>query len=309
MKEPFISLYPEVTRESALTIMRWLEDEQVRHYLSDTQDVSSQIRQVIDRVGLPILTHLFSAGGRFYMIHDKKSRPVGFVRLVIKSGETEIVIVIGERGDWGKRMGTSAILESMKIAFFELRSTKMTARIHPENKRSIRAFLRTGFRVTCEMPGIKRLEITMQEYLNFIRQGGSALTAQVIITEMDQERLKKLVQDETYHGEAPESAVKELEGELARAKVVNSFKVPPEVITMNSRVSLRLGEEEMEVSLVYPPEADWASNRLSILSPIGTAILGYREGDSIRWKVPSGITEIKIHKVIYQPEAAGDYHL
>jgi regulator of nucleoside diphosphate kinase len=309
MKEPFICLCPEVTRENALAIIRWLEDVEVRKYLSDTQDVSFQIRQVIDRVGLPILTHLFSAGGRFYIIHDKKSRPVGFVRLVIKNAETEIVIVIGERNDWGRRMGTSAILESMKIAFFELRSAKMTARIHPENKRSIRAFLRAGFRVASEMPGIKRLEITMQEYLNFIRQGGSALTAQVVITELDQARLTKLVQDETHHGAVPESSLKELEGELARAKIVNSFKVPPEVITMNSRVSLRLGEEEMEVSLVYPPEADWSSNRLSILSPIGTAILGYREGDSIRWKVPSGVTEIQIRKVIYQPEAAGDYHL
>ena len=309
MKEPFIFLYPEVTRESALTIMRWLDDEQVRQYLSDTQNVSSQIRQVIDRVGLPILTHLFSAGGRFYMIHDKKSRPVGFVRLVIKSSETEIVIVIGEQHDWGKRMGTSAILESMKIAFFELRSTKMTARIHPENKRSLRAFFRAGFRVTGEMPGIIRLEISMQEYLNFIRQGGSTMAANVIITQVDRERLTKLIQNEAYQGVASETVLQELEGELARAEIVDCLSVPPQVITMNSKVCLRLDEEEMEVSLVYPPEADWSSNRLSILSPIGTAILGYREGDNVRWKVPSGVSEIQIRKVIYQPEAAGDYHL
>lgn len=309
MKEPFICLSPEVTRENALSIMRWLQDFEVRQYLSDTQDVSAQIREVIDRVGLPILTHLFSAGGRFYMIYDKKARPVGFLRLVVKNAETEIVIVIGERGDWGKRMGTSAILESMKIAFFELRSARMTAKIHPENRRSIRAFLRAGFRVTGETPGIKRLGITMQEYLNFIRQGGSALAAQVVITELDRARLMKLVNDQTYHGAVPESSFQALEGELSRAKVVDSLKVPPEVITMNSRVRLRLGEEEMEVSLVYPPEADWASNRVSILSPIGTAILGYKEGDSIRWKVPSGETEIQIHKVVYQPEAAGDYQL
>lgn len=309
MKEPFIYLCPEVTRENALQIMRWLEDEEVRRYLSDTQDVSHHIRQVVDRVNLPVVTHLFSRGGRFYIIHDKKGTPVGFIRLVVGTSDTEMVIVIGDRNNWGKRIGTSAIRESMKIAFFELRTEKMIARIHHENKRSIRAFLRSGFHIKHETPGLKRLEITMDEYLKFIQQGGSTMPAQVIITEVDQERLRKLIYEETHNGTSTEQSMQDLEREISRAQVVDGRSVPQNVVTMNSKVLLGLGEDELEVSLVYPPEADLAKNKLSILSPIGTAILGYKEGDYIQWKVPSGIADIHVKKVIYQPEAAGDYHL
>lgn len=309
MKGPFIFLYPEVTRENAMQIMQWLSDEEVRKYLSDTQDVSSQIKQALDRVNLPVVTHLFSQGGRFYIIQDNKSVPMGFVRLKVNPLDTEMVIVIGDRDNWGKQIGTSAIRESMKIAFFELRSKKMIARIQHENKRSLRAFLRSGFRVRNETPAFKRLEITMEEYLTFIRQGGNFMPEQVVITELDQTRLKKLISEEIYRGLASEQSMQDLEREIFRAKVVDSHKVPPEVITMNSKVLLDLGEEELEVSLVYPPEADLASNRLSVLSPIGTAILGFKEGDYIQWKVPSGVAGIHVKKVIYQPEAAGDYHL
>ena len=309
MKEPFIYLCPEVTRENALQIIRWLTDEEVRKYLSDTQDVSVHINQAVDRVNLPIVTHLFSRDGRFYIIHDKKGTPLGFVRLVVRNGDTEMVIVIGDRNNWGKRIGTSAIRESMKIAFFELRSAKMTARIHRENRRSIRAFLRSGFHLRHETPTLKRLEITMEEYLKFIREGGKIMPSKVIITEVDQSRLKKLISDEAYNGTGADQSMQDLERELGRAQVVDSAKVPREVITMNSKVLLDLGEEELEVSLVYPPEADVASNKFSVLSPIGTAILGYKEGDFIQWKVPSGVAEIHVKKIIYQPEAAGDYHL
>lgn len=309
MKGPFICLCPEVTRENAMQIIRWLSDEEVRKYLSDTQDVTSQIKRALDRVNLPVVTHLFSQGGRFYIILDKKSTPMGFVRLQVNPMDTEMVIVIGDRDNWGKRIGTSAIRESMKIAFFELRTQKMIARIHHENKRSLRAFLRSGFRVKHESPVLKRLEITMEEYLNFIRQGGNFMQEQVVITELDQTRLKKLIYEEIHRGTASEQSMQDLEREISRARVVESRKVPPEVITMNSRVLLDLGEEELEVSLVYPTEADLASNRLSVLSPIGTAILGFKEGDFIQWKVPSGVAGIHVKKVIYQPEAAGDYHL
>ena len=309
MKVPFIYLCPEVTRENALQIIRWLKDEEVRKYLSDAQDVPLHIRQALDRANLPVVTHLFSRDGRFYIIHDKKGTPVGFVRLVVRASDTEMVIVIGDRDNWGKRIGTSAIRESMRIAFFELRSAKMTARIHHENKRSIRAFLRSGFQLRHETPALIRLEITMEEYLKFIQEGGSAMHAQVIITEVDQARLKKLINEEAHNGSSTEQSMQDLEREISRAQLVDSHVVPPEVITMNSKVLLDLGEDELEVSLVYPPEADLASNKLSVLSPIGTAILGYKEGDFIQWKVPSGVAEIHVKKVIYQPEAAGDYHL
>ena len=133
----------------------------------------------------------------------------------------------------------------------------------------------------------------------------------IYITEFDLHRLEELLEVAgafTYRGR---SDLKELEEEVSRAQVVDSRKVPPTVITMNSRVKLRDLDtgEEMVFTLVFPREADIDGGRLSVISPVGTAILGYTEGDTIEWKVPSGRRRIKIEKVLYQPEAAGDYHL
>jgi regulator of nucleoside diphosphate kinase len=63
--------------------------------------------------------------------------------------------------------------------------------------------------------------------------------------------------------------------------------------------------ESATYTLVQPEHADFEAGRLSVLAPIGTAILGYREGDVVEWPVPAGVRRIRILKVLYQPEAAG----
>jgi regulator of nucleoside diphosphate kinase len=65
----------------------------------------------------------------------------------------------------------------------------------------------------------------------------------------------------------------------------------------------------MLIQLVFPSEADFERGKISILAPIGTALIGYRTGDTVEWKVPAGIRHLRIDEVVYQPEAAGDYHL
>ena len=79
---------------------------------------------------------------------------------------------------------------------------------------------------------------------------------------------------------------------------------------MNSKVVLRDVDTsaEMTYSLVFPKNADVDAGAISILAPVGTAILGYREGDVIEWPVPSGMRRIRIEEILYQPEAAGDFH-
>jgi hypothetical protein len=75
---------------------------------------------------------------------------------------------------------------------------------------------------------------------------------------------------------------------------------------MNATVRLRdlkTGAEET-YTLVYPDEADIEANRLSILAPIGTALLGYRAGDVVEWPVPAGITRFRIEEVLFQPRSA-----
>ena len=133
----------------------------------------------------------------------------------------------------------------------------------------------------------------------------------IYITDSDKKRLRQLIRDARVAGSEHEVHLKELEEELNRGKVVKSKDVPKDVITMNSKVRLRdlATREEMVYSLVFPEDADPDQNKISILAPIGTALLGYKVGDVIEWKVPAGLRKLKVLEVLYQPEAAGDYHL
>jgi regulator of nucleoside diphosphate kinase len=105
--------------------------------------------------------------------------------------------------------------------------------------------------------------------------------------------------------------LKSLAEELERAEVVSPKDVPADVVTMNSKVVLRdLGTfEEMTYVLVFPRDANIDAGAISVLAPVGTAILGYAKGDVVEWSVPSGVRRIRIDDVLYQPEASGDYHL
>ena len=81
------------------------------------------------------------------------------------------------------------------------------------------------------------------------------------------------------------------------------------VVTMNSKALLQVDDEELEVALVYPEDADDSAGKLSVCSGLGTAILGFKEGDAFNWRIPHRTCHIRIEKVLYQPEAAGDFHL
>ena len=133
----------------------------------------------------------------------------------------------------------------------------------------------------------------------------------IYITDSDKKRLKQLTRDARAFGNEHEVYLKKLEGELNRAKVVKSKEIPKDVITMNSKVRLKDLDtrEEMIYRLVFPDAADPDQNKISILAPIGTALIGYRVEDVIEWKVPAGLRKLKVLEVLYQPEAAGDYHL
>lgn len=303
MSKPFISLCPEITRAHALRLIDWLEDESVTRHLSDSRHVSRFIEQVIGRVQLPILTHLFNQGGRFFMAYDRHDVPVGFVRLVKTGPDCEIVLVIGNRDNWGRKLGASALREGMKLAFFDMRAETLTARIHADNLRSLKAFERCGFVPQSETPALKSLSITAPAYLRLLRESAAHDPTGIYITEIDKARLSRLVALE------PGPAIAELEHEIERARVVDARQVARDVVTMNSRAVLRLDDAPVEVDLVYPQQADESAGKLSICSGIGTAILGYREGDAIDWRVPDRTLRISIEKVLYQPEAAGDFHL
>ena len=119
----------------------------------------------------------------------------------------------------------------------------------------------------------------------------------------DARRLEALLQGETGRG-APMAGL--LEQELARATLVEPTQVPADVVTMHSRVVCAddTSGERHEVELEYPHEADADLGRISILAPVGTALLGLAVGDAIDWPVPGGrTTRVRVMAVPYQPEA------
>ena len=132
----------------------------------------------------------------------------------------------------------------------------------------------------------------------------------IIMSDEDHRRLVALIESARYDASLSEDDLAALEGELKRARVVPRSRVPSEVITMNSVVRLRdLDTEGLEeYELVYPADADVAHNRISVLAPVGTAILGYRLGDVIEWPVPAGPRRLRVEEVLYQPERAGALH-
>jgi regulator of nucleoside diphosphate kinase len=131
------------------------------------------------------------------------------------------------------------------------------------------------------------------------------------ITSFDFSRLANLIGSLRAARYADEEGLDRLEEELARGKVVAPASVPDDVVTMNSVVMLRDVDsgQEMTCRLVFPTEASASENRVSVLAPVGTAILGYQVGDCVEWPVPSGTRHIAVEKIVYQPEAAGDFHL
>ena len=137
------------------------------------------------------------------------------------------------------------------------------------------------------------------------------MSRRIFITEIDKERLQKIIDESKEFIRGKKEYLENLEHELNRAEVVASENIPNDVITMNSKVLLKDVEsgEEMTYTLVYPDDADLMEDKISILAPVGTAILGYRVGNIIDWEVPDGIVRLEVEKILFQPEAAGELEL
>ena len=132
----------------------------------------------------------------------------------------------------------------------------------------------------------------------------------VLITERDFDRLSELVRSPRFRvTHSPMVAM--LERELGRGDVVAPTSVPKGVVTMNSKVRFRdLGSGDQETyTLAYPAEADINEGRLSVLAPLGSALLGAKVGQVVVCSTPGGPRRLRIERILYQPEAAGDFHL
>ncbi|WLD57836.1 nucleoside diphosphate kinase regulator [Salinispirillum sp. LH 10-3-1] len=130
---------------------------------------------------------------------------------------------------------------------------------------------------------------------------------QVIVSTLDADRLYALLEslpDNAFPGKD------ELEAELDRASFVAPQDVPPTVVSMNSTVRFRVesSNEEFSRTLVYPKDMDSNGDKISILAPVGSALLGLSQGDQIEWPKSGGkVLNVRIEEVLYQPERAGEY--
>ena len=121
----------------------------------------------------------------------------------------------------------------------------------------------------------------------------------------DVRRLEALL---AHAGDALPQSASTLEDEIVRADVREPDAIPADVVTMNSRFECRdeSGGATRVLQLVYPVDADASAGRVSVLAPVGAALIGLSVGQSIEWPLPSGrATRLTVTKILYQPEAAG----
>jgi regulator of nucleoside diphosphate kinase len=129
---------------------------------------------------------------------------------------------------------------------------------------------------------------------------------EIHMTRLDYDRLWRVVD---RAGE--KAAIDALEGELDRAVLVRSEEVPPDVVTMNSRVELEDVDtgERKRITLVFPERANVRLGRISVLAPMGMAILGCQERQILEWEMPGGLRRLRVRRILFQPEAAGRFDL
>jgi regulator of nucleoside diphosphate kinase len=129
----------------------------------------------------------------------------------------------------------------------------------------------------------------------------------IFITQADMKRLQSLIESMKSSREDLQA----LRAELNQARVVAPADIPKDVVTMNSKAQVRDLEtnEIMTYTLVFPGGANIDDGKISVLAPVGTAMLGHRAGEEFEWHVPAGPVRLRVEEVLYQPEAAGHYNL
>jgi regulator of nucleoside diphosphate kinase len=133
----------------------------------------------------------------------------------------------------------------------------------------------------------------------------------LIINKLDYARISKVINDAKLNKSISSVEEEKLVNELNSATIVEPDAVPSDVVTMNSIIKLSFlnNNKQVQLQIVYPYQANVKENKISILSPIATALIGYKVKDEIEWIVPAGLTKIRIDEIVYQPEAAGDFNL
>jgi regulator of nucleoside diphosphate kinase len=129
-------------------------------------------------------------------------------------------------------------------------------------------------------------------------------TRSIVVTDVDARRLRQLLARQNDTSSLDRAHVEQLQSELERARILLWEHTPADVVTMHSEIrvlDLESGERS-DYALVFPTEADVSAKRISVIAPLGTALLGFREGDTVEWMMPGGMRRLRIEHV-HQPVA------
>ncbi|MCI6275583.1 MAG: GNAT family N-acetyltransferase [Clostridium sp.] len=159
-----IQLSQEVYRSDAEKMANWLSDEEIIKNLNEDANAKSNLINIVNRIDMPILTHLFNNNCRFFTIKNTYET-VGFLRLVPKNNGIELVIAVGEKDLWGRGIGHDAVVEALKKAFFDMRTDKVVAKIKKTNNRSRNLFKGIGFKEVKELE--REIEYQMTKEIFF----------------------------------------------------------------------------------------------------------------------------------------------
>ncbi len=121
----------------------------------------------------------------------------------------------------------------------------------------------------------------------------------IYLTESDLRRLEPLVESARRYAQADNESLELLQSELDRAILCDIDDLPDQVVSVNSRVAVTDLEsgKSAEYTIVFPRDANYEEKRISVLAPIGAALIGYRTGAEVEWPTPGGLRRFRIDKV------------
>jgi len=133
----------------------------------------------------------------------------------------------------------------------------------------------------------------------------------IILSSLDVKRIRKYIEDAKQRGKLSDFEIQRLVYEVNTAEIREPHDIPDNIVTMNSEINFSFINlsKQGKIKIVYPDLADVKKGKISIFSPIANALLGHKEGDVIDWIGPMGEMNMRIEKIVYQPEAAGHFAL
>lgn len=164
----------------------------------------------------------------------------------------------------------------------------------------------TTLYATLALP-VRRVDLRENDAMKRRKKGSKD---SLVISSFDKQRLMRLLNSGETDAEQRED-LEDLAREIERGTEVRPQEIPLDVVTMNSKVRVTDVDagSTHTYTIVFPADADYEKGKISILAPLGTALLGFRVGDIVDWNMPRGVRRLRIEEIIYQPEAAGDFHL